>query len=297
MSSTSDRQTRRRVAARKTGVSRKKKPARSAKRKAKFWAVGWVASWMARWGYGARGAIYLMIGISAALTTFDPSHRPGGFTKSLTLLQHHWTGGVILVVLALGMACFAGWLAVSAIYRRDHPGRAHAVLVVGSLGDAAVYVAFMASVLGMVFGAHAGGDDELQSWIAWVNGSGVGAVLVGGTGVAVAACGLWLVGWGAVGDIEGPLELPPIEKQLMLPIGRYGTAGRGGAIALVGFYLLLSAIHGNPREAHELGGVLKEMRGLPFGAAITGAFALAFIGSAVLDFAVAVFRHFNPAQP
>jgi hypothetical protein len=80
----------------------------------------------------------------------------------------------------------------------------------------------------------------------------------------------------------------------MLPIGRYGTAGRGAAIALVGAYFLVSAIHGDPRQAHELGGVLKEMRALPLGAAITGAFWLAFIGSAVLDFVVAGFRHFNP---
>ena len=280
---------------------RKNQPARSAKQKRQPSATprvsGVAARWMGRLGYAARGTIYLMVGLSAGLTTVDPRHRPGGFTQSLALLQQHWAGGIVLVLLALGMACFAGWLAVSAIYRRDHPGRAHAVLVVGLLGDAAVYIAFMGSVLGMVFGARGGGDDELQVWIGWFNGTGLGALLVGAAGVAVIACGLWLIGWGAVGDVEGPLELPPIEKELMLPIGRYGTAGRGAAITLVGFYLLVSAIHGNPRDAHELGGVLREMRGLAYGAAITGAFALAFIGSALLDFAVAGFRRFDPAQP
>lgn len=252
---------------------------------------------MGRLGYGARGAIYLMVGISAALTTFDPSHRPGGFTQSLALLGHNWTGGIVLVMLAAGMACFAGWLTTEAIYRRDHPGRAHIVLVAGLLGDAAIYVGFMGSVVGMVFGARVGGDDELQSWIAWIIGTGLGAVLVGLAGIVVCVCGLWLIGWGAVGDIEGPLELPPIDKRLMLPVGRYGTAGRGAAITLVGCFLVISAIHGNPSEAHELGGVLQEMRALAYGAAITGAFALAFIGSAVLDFVVAGFRRFNPSGP
>ena len=113
----------------------------------------------------------------------------------------------------------------------------------------------------------------MQSWIAWTIAKPVGAMLVGLTGMVVGACGLWLIGWGVVGDIEGPLELPPLEKQLMLPIGRYGTAGRGAAMTLIGAYVLISAIHGGPREAHELGGVLKEMRALPFGAAITGVFA------------------------
>ena len=251
---------------------------------------------MGRYGYAARGAIYLMIGLSAGLTTLDRTHRPGGFVESLKLFQQHWTGGIVLVALAVGMACFAGWLAVSALYRRDHPGHAHIVLVAGLLGDAAIYIGFVGSVLRLMFSAHAGGDEEMQPWIAWLLASPFGATLVGLAGVAVALCGFWLIGWGLFGDIEGPLELPPIEKRLMLPVGRYGTFGRGASIALVGFYLMLSALHGNPREAHELGGMLHQLRQFPYGAWITGAFALAFIGSAVLDFVVASFRRFNPRQ-
>lgn len=253
-------------------------------------------SLMGHVGYAARGAIYLLVGISAARATFDPSHRPGGFTESLKLLQKHWTGGVLLALIALGMACFASWLAVSAVYRRDHPGRAHIVLVAGLLGDSAVYIGFMGSVLGMAFGAWSGGGEYLlQSWVGWFVASLGGRALVGLAGVIVFACGAGLILWGATGDIEGPLELPPTEKKLMLPVGRYGTAGRGAAIALVGFYLAAAAIHGNASEAHELGGVLSDLRGLPFGVAITAAFALAFIGSSLLDFAIAAFRRFDIA--
>ncbi|HTQ34005.1 MAG TPA: DUF1206 domain-containing protein, partial [Stellaceae bacterium] len=222
---------------------------------------------------------------------------PGGFINALAPLQHHWAGGIALFLLAVGMACFAGWLTAEAVYRRDHPGRAHLVLVVGLLGDSAIYIAFMAGVIGLVLGRRSGGDSELQSWVAWLISHEAGAVLVGIAGLAVCASGVWLIGWAALGDIEGPLELPPIEKELMLPIGRYGTGGRGVAIALVGGYLVVSAIHGDPRQAHELGGVLHEMRSLPGGVAITGAFSLAFIGSASLDFVVAGFRHFNPRHP
>jgi integral membrane sensor domain MASE1 len=155
----------------------------------------------------------------------------------------------------------------------------------------------MASVLGLVFGARLGGEDELQSWIGWLIGGAFGALLVGLAGVIVCICGAGLIAWGAIGDIEGPLELSALEKELMLPIGRYGTGGRGAAIALIGFYLIVSAIHGDPRQAHELGGILQEMRSLALGAAITGAFALAFIGSAILDFVVASFRRFNLRNP
>jgi hypothetical protein len=260
-------------------------------------ALNIAAPLMGRYGYAARGAIYLMIGLSAGLTTLDRTHRPGGFVQSLKLFQQHWTGGIVLVLLALGLACFAGWLTVSAVYRRDHPGHAHIVLVAGLLGDAAIYIGFVGSLLRLMLGAHAGGDEDVQPWIAWLLAVPFGAALVGLAGAAVALCGFWLISWGLLGDIEGPLELPPIEKRLMLPVGRYGTLGRGLSIALVGFYLMLSALHANPREAHELGGLLHELRQFPYGAWITGAFALAFIGSAVLDFVVASFRRFNPRRP
>ena len=82
----------------------------------------------------------------------------------------------------------------------------------------------------------------------------------------------------------------------MLTIGRYGTAGRGLSIALVGCYLFISAIQSDPSRAHELGGILSELRALPGGVLITAAFALAFIGSSALDFVVAVYRRFDPGR-
>jgi hypothetical protein len=253
-------------------------------------------SLMGRIGYGARGAIYLVVGISAGRATFDPSFSPGGFKESLSFLQDHWSGGIVLALLAIGMACFAGWLAVSAIYRRDHPGSEHWMLVAGLLGDAAIYFGFMVSLLGMIFGSKGSDEYLLQSWISWlVNGIG-GKIIVGLAAATVFTCGAGLVASGIAGDIAGPLELPPAEKRLMLPIGRYGTAGRGLSIALVGCYLFISAIRSDASRAHELGGLLRELRSFPGGVVITAAFALAFLSSSTLDFVVAIYRRFDPAR-
>jgi hypothetical protein len=251
-------------------------------------------SLMGRAGYGARGVVYLFVGISAGRATFDPGHRLGGFTKALGFLQDYWAGSVVLALLATGMACLASWLAVSAICRRDHPGPAHSVLVAGLVGDAAIYLGFMVSLLGMIFSSQGGDQHLLQSWVSWLVTGIAGKIIVGFAAAIVFASGAGLVVWGIVGDIEGPLELPQAEKRLMLPIGRYGTAGRGVSIALVGCYLAIAAIQGDASRAHELGGILGELRSLPGGIALTAAFALAFIGSSALDFVVTVYRRFNP---
>lgn len=254
-------------------------------------------SLLGRLGYGARGAIYLSVGISAGLATFNRNYRPGGVIESLKPLQHHWLGAVAIMLLAAGLACLSAWLAVTAILRRDHPGPAHTVLVTGTLGDAAIYVGFVAAVIEAAVGASRGGDPQMQSWVAWLAGFGGGRLLIGAAGVAVFACGAGLTVWAAIGDVEGPLSLPRAERLIFQPIGRFGTGGRGVAIAAVGVSLCFAAWHGNPQEAHELGGLLKTLRDQPYGAAATGIFALAFVGSSVTDFLVALFRRFDPTDP
>jgi hypothetical protein len=254
-------------------------------------------SLLGRLGYGARGVIYLSVGISAALATFDSDYRPGGVIESLKPLQHHWLGATLIMLLAAGLACLSAWLAVTAILRRDHPGPAHAILVVGTLGDAAIYIGFVAVVIEAAVGASRGGDPEMQSWVAWLASYGGGRMAIGAAGAAVFSCGAGLTAWAAIGDVEGPLSLPRAERLIFRPIGRFGTGGRGVAIAAVGISLCAAAWHGNPQEAHDLGGLLKTLRDQPYGAAATGLFALAFIGSCATDLLVALFRRFDPTDP
>jgi hypothetical protein len=113
----------------------------------------------------------------------------------------------------------------------------------------------------------------------------------------VLAGGVGLVVWGLIGNVDKGVALPAKEKRLVRPVARYGIAGRGTAIALVGAYLIAAAAYGNPREAHEVGGVLAAMRQVPYGRALIGLFGLAFIGSSLFDFIAALYRRFDPQNP
>jgi Domain of Unknown Function (DUF1206) len=84
---------------------------------------------------------------------------------------------------------------------------------------------------------------------------------------------------------------------VLRPVARYGVAGRGAAISLVGGYLIAAAVYGNPREAHEVGGVLAALREAPYGRFLMGLFALAFIGSSLFDFIAGFYRRFDPKDP
>lgn len=253
---------------------------------------------MGRVGYISRGVIYFLVGASAAIAAIKPGHRPAGPTEALQLGHGHPLGAIFLLLVAFGLACLAGWFTVAGIVSAQRVGPRNYRRAIGMLGDAVVYIAFMIDVAGVAFGIwHGSSERNLQSWTAWLAAREYGRLLVGIAGTAVLAGGVGLIGWAMIGDVEGPLELPEKERRLLRPMARYGIAGRGAAIFLVGCYLVAAALYGNPREAHEVGGVLAALRSAPFGQALIGLFALAFIGSSLFDFVAGLYRRFDPENP
>src|SRR5204862_7322288 len=74
---------------------------------------------------------------------------------------------IIVIAIALGLACFAGWLAIDGLTRCRHArGYQRWLLGAGMIGDAVFYAGLMLLILGLVFGWRAGGQHEVQHWAA-----------------------------------------------------------------------------------------------------------------------------------
>jgi hypothetical protein len=254
---------------------------------------------MARIGYGARGVIYFLVGISAAIAAIWPEHRPAGTTTALQVFHHgHVLGGALVLAAAFGLACLAGWYTVAGMAAGRRGQALDYLQAAERFGDAAVYIAFMLDLLGWILGLWgSGGDSQVRDWVGWFLGQAYGRLLVGAVGIAILASGVGITVWALRGDVAARLALPPQQAWLLRRLTRFGYAGRGAAVALVGCFLIAAAIHGNPREAHELGGALTALRSFAYGRALIGFFALAFIGSGIGDIAGALFRRFDPEGP
>src|SRR5947207_5276627 len=266
---------------------------------------------MGRLGYLARGVVYFLVGASAAIAAIWPAYRPAGPSDAVRLgsaqlggqlgggqLGHgHPIGAMFLIAVALGLACLAGWFTIAGVMTAQRGGGRGWWRGLGMLGDAIVYVFFMIDVAGIALGLwRGGGDRNVQSWIAWLSAWDYGRLLIGIIGAAVLVGGAGLLIWGIVGDVDREVVLPQREKRLIRPVARYGIAGRGAAVALVGCFLIAAAFYGNPREAHEVGGVLAALRPGTYGRVLIGLFGLAFIGSSLFDFVAAFYRRFDPAD-
>ena len=94
----------------------------------------------------------------------------------------------------------------------------------------------------------------------------------------------------------GELRIKPDAIQMLIavkdiePVGRYGLAGRGVAVCLVGIYWISAAIQGEPSKAHELGGALQAVQQNSQGWLLLLTLGLALAASAFFDF-VEAFYH------
>ena len=254
---------------------------------------------MARIGYGARGLIYVLVGGLSAIAAVQPEHRPAGMTTALQVFRHgHMLGGALVLAVALGLACLAGWYTAAGMAAGRRGQAFDYLLAAERFGDAVVYVAFMLDLLGWVLGFWGSGSDgQVQEWTGWFLGQAYGRLLVAAAGIAILCSGVGVAVWAVRGDVGGRLALAPQQARALRRVARFGYAGRGAAVALVGCFLIAAAIHGNPREAHELGGALTALRSVAYGRALIGLFAAAFLSSGTADIAAALFRRFDPKGP
>ncbi|MFN4162690.1 MAG: DUF1206 domain-containing protein [Stenotrophomonas sp.] len=70
---------------------------------------------IARFGYGARGFVYLSIGLVLMLGVMDRLPRAVGSTGAMAILAEQPFGRVWLIALGLGLWGFVGWRVLQAI--------------------------------------------------------------------------------------------------------------------------------------------------------------------------------------
>src|SRR4051812_32638012 len=252
-------------------------------------------TFLARIGFAARGLIYLVVGVFAAAAAFGLGNEPHGIIDAVQAI----TGTRLRLMLAgsigIGLACLAAYFAAVGAWHCIRGSRATRWLyAAGMLGDAAIYAAVMIRILGLLFGWHADGEQQARIWTAWLFGKPFGRDLVGLAGFLIVACGLGVIAWVVTSDIDDDVDLPEHQKRVIEPIGRYGLAGRGLAVSLVGVYWISAAVQGDPSKAHELGGALQSVQQHSRGWLLLLALALAFAASALFDFIQALFHRPEP---
>jgi hypothetical protein len=234
---------------------------------------------LARAGYGARGAVYLLVGVLALLAAVGHGGGTGGSRSALAALLDQPFGAVLVGLLALGLAGFALWRLVEAATDADRRGSEPKGLAVrgAHVISGVVYGSLAVSALAMALGrggGRGGEDAAARDWTRWLMAQPAGRWLLAALALVVAGVGLSYLWRAWTGRVTERLRLPPGREAWARTAGRLGFSARGLVFIVVGGFLLAASWQASSSEARGLGGALDALREQPYGTVLLGATAI-----------------------
>jgi hypothetical protein len=225
-------------------------------------------------GYGLLHLLVAWFALELAWRDRPPSGAGSADQAgALALLARSPGGGVLLWLLAVGMAGLCLWQAVEVLRHHQRlpvPGRERrsALIQLGKTGGTAVVYGFLA--VSAVRAALGNGQNrgQEQRTVRGVLGWPGGQALVVAVAVVTVAIGCYLIRKGWRSDFLGEVDLDTVAAPLRSLTRRaiqVGFALKGVALVLVGAVVADAALGFDARRADGLDGALRTVAAEPFG--------------------------------
>ena len=241
--------------------------AERATREASPWIEG-----LGRFGYGAKGIVYLIIGVLAVQAALGTGGGTTDQRGALAQVAAAPFGQVLLTLLAVGLLGYAVWRLVQAARDTEgvgsEPKGIFARVIYAGVGVIYLGLAFAALRLLQGSGDGDGGDQQTQDLTARLMEQPMGPWLVGLAGAAVIGNGIYQLYRAYSAKFREKLrtdEMDANRVDLVTKLGRAGYAARGVAFGIIGLFLVQAALHHEPGEARGLDGALVALAEQPFG--------------------------------
>lgn len=253
-----------------------------------------------RLGYAARGLVYLGLGSIVLLAALDLTPRAKG-AKALMRAWADWPlGGVLIGGIGAGLAGFAAWRVLQAVFDADHHGRSPKAWAV-RIGQA---------VSGLVYGGLALSAFELLDELEDVSEVDeeqkahhtartildlpYGDTLLIAAGLVVVAFGIGNVVQGLVQDFGKRLNCDARTCRRVAPLAKVGYGARGLASLPLGVFLVVAGVEARAGEARSWGGALQALEGRPFGSMVLCLVAAGLIAFGLFGLVEARYRRIRP---
>lgn len=273
-------------------MTRAEQQARDSVRKASPWLVG-----LGRFGHAAKGVVYLLIGALAVQVALGRGGETTDNKGALARIAEAPFGKFLLIAMAVGIAGYALWRLLQALFDTDDEGSDAKGIVTraGYVVSAVSYSALALSAVQLLRTGSAGesSSQSAQSWTAQLMAKPFGPWLVAIVGLVVIGVGGYQIYKGYKAEFREDLELGRIgatEENWVTRLGRVGHIARGIVFGVIGIFLIVAALQTNPDEARGIDGALDTLAQQSFGPWLLGAVALGFVAYGLYMFAEARYR-------
>lgn len=259
---------------------------------------------LGRAGHFAKGLIYTIVGLTTLASTFGYASDPAGSTDAIRKIGEQPFGRFLLGAMAVGLFGYVVWRFVQAFKDTEAVGDDAKGLAkrFGYAFSGAVYLTLAGLAASLALGLNAssgggsGGGAEEQAKSSLLASPG-GPWILGIIGVVVVGVGIYMMvkGWKAKFMEKYDLaRMSEKAREVALHVGRTGYLARGLAMAIVGGFVVRTAMGGG--RGGEFAGIEDAIRWLgqqPFGPFLVGTvgFGLACFG--VHAMLLGYYRRFN----
>jgi hypothetical protein len=256
----------------------------------------------ARFGYAAKGVVYVLVGVLAAMAAFGNGGETTGSRGAMETLADQPFGRVLLGLIAFGLIGYALWQFIRSIEDPENEGSNGKGIAkrIGFFGSGVIHFALVICALGLMLGkGGGGGDDEAtKSLSARAMSYPMGQWLVAGAGIGLAIYGIRQLWRAFQANLDKRLrlgEINPQTRRAVVNVSRVGLAARGVVFGIIGIFLALAAYHHNPQEVKGVGGALETLREQSYGPWLLAAVAIGLIAYGVYECVKARYRQINSA--
>lgn len=256
---------------------------------------------MARAGYIAKGSVYGITGVLTFLAAFNLGGQKAGQLQVLQFLDKQPFGNALLVILGLGLLCYAAWRFVQSIQDPEGIGedKKGTVKRVAFFISGLIYLGLAAMAIWRVVGSGSsqgsgsGSSAKSSSFLA----TETGLYVLGAVGIIIIGVGIYQFIRIYKKDFMKKFDFNSIseeKRRKTIKNSAYtGLASRGVLFLITGYFALHAAITSNPSEIKTTQEAFSFLQDSSYGAWLLGLVAAGLVGYAVYMFMMAKYRKFR----
>jgi hypothetical protein len=265
-------------------------------------AVAKAQPWLepaARLGYAAKGFVYALIGVLAALAAWNVHVGQRGDEMNqrgvLNFLTRQWYGTAVLIAIAVGLSGYALWRLISATMNAEDKGPAKRIGYAVS-GITYAYIAYLSAKA--VVGERANTDDKgaarnlMDKPFGQILLVAVGCVVLG-----IAAAQAWNAVTANFKDVFKLKEMKRWERLTAIWLGRIGLAARAILFGLIGGFFIAAGVKHDVQSAGGVSQALKTLQHVPAGNWILTIDCIGLVCYGLFMFYEARYRRIRMADP
>lgn len=256
--------------------------------------------WIRRYilvGYGAKGTIYLSIGILAVQAAFISEEKAAGTYETLSWLAEQPLGKLLVCLIAISLTGYVLRRLLQAILTpgKKNPLSFKCILQrLGYVMSGFSYAGVAYSALNIVLelGEY---DDSIEDLASQLFEQPIGEWLVLLAGIVVTIIGSSYIYGAYSGSYISEFQSSDIHHKLekwTIRIGKLGVASRGVAFILTGTFLMQAAISGNSELAGGLQNAFRVLATKPFGSLWLGLIGVGLMCYGVYMFVAVAYRRY-----